>query len=305
MIRYVANRLGLGILVMLLISVIVFGLTNTAVDPALAIAGENATHEDIEAMRRAYDLDHPLPIRYLDWLGNALKGDLGQSYRQRRSVTEIVFERLPVTFTLGALAFAFALLLSLPLAIAAAFRPDTWVDRVALGLALFGQAIPTFWFALVCIVIFSINLRWLPATGSSEWANYVLPSIALGYYASPTLMRLTRAGMIEALSSDYVRTARAKGLSTGQVVFKHALRNAVLPMIAIAAVQFGHMLSGSVVIETIFAMQGIGYLAWDAILSADLPIIQAIVLMMAGIYVLLTIFADIVNAWLDPRLRLK
>lgn len=305
MIRFVANRLIVGLLVTLTVSVIVFLLTNSAVDPALAIAGESATSDDIEAMRVAYNLDRPLYVQYFDWLGGVLSGDLGTSFQQRRPVIEIVLERLPVTLKLAGLAFAFAILLSVPLAIIAAFKQDTWIDRLALSVALVGQAIPTFWFALVCIVIFSVKLRWLPVSGSTTWQHFILPAVALGYYASPAIMRLTRAGMIDALASDYVRTARAKGMLTHQVVLKHALRNAVLPVVAVAAVQFGHMLGGSIVIETIFAIRGVGYLAWESILSADLPTVQAIVLMMSGIYILLTLLSDIVNAQLDPRVRIR
>lgn len=305
MTSYVINRLIVGALVALAVSVIVFFLTNTAVDPALAIAGENATSADIEAMRTAYSLDRPLHVQYLDWLGGVLTGDLGESFQQRRPVAEIVMERLPATLTLAGMAFVFALALSVPLAILAAFNQDTWIDRAALTVALIGQAVPTFWFALVCIVIFSVKLRWLPVSGSTSLEHFVLPAVALGYYASPAIMRLTRAGMIDALASDYVRTARAKGLLFSQVVLKHALRNAILPVVSVGAVQFGHMLGGSIVIETIFAIRGVGYLAWESILAADLPVLQAIVVMMSAVYILLTIFSDIVNAQLDPRVRIR
>jgi peptide/nickel transport system permease protein len=219
-------------------------------------------------------------------------------------VVDIILERLPVTLKLGGLAFLFAVLLSVPLAIAAALRPNSWVDRLALTLALFGQAMPTFWFALLGIVIFSVNLQWLPASGSGTLKHFVLPAIALGYYAAPTIMRLTRAGMMDVLSSDYIRTARAKGLLEPTVVWKHALRNAILPVVSVAAVQLGFMLGGSVVIETIFAMQGVGYLAWESISLSDLPVAQAIVLMISLVYIVLTVAADALNAWLDPRIRI-
>ena len=303
MLRYILSRLIVGVLVTFTVSVIVFLLTNWAVEPAIAIAGENATSDDIEAMRKAYNLDRPLYVQYYDWLSGVVRGDLGVSFQQRRPVTEIVLERLPATFKLAGLAFAFAILLSVPLAILAAFNQDTWIDRMALTISLVGQAVPTFWFALICIVIFSVKLRWLPVSGSTSFEHFILPAVSLGYYASPAIMRLTRAGMIDALSSDFVRTARAKGLLAYQVVLKHALRNAVLPVVSVAAVQFGHMLGGSIVIETIFAIRGVGYLAWESILAADLPVVQAIVIMMSGIYILLTILSDIVNAQLDPRIR--
>ncbi|MBT9292644.1 ABC transporter permease [Prosthecodimorpha staleyi] len=304
MLSYALRRMVIGVLVMFVVSGITFTLTNAAIDPARAIAGEGATSDDVEAIRKSYGFDRPLAARYVAWLGQALQGDLGTSYRQRRPVVDVILERLPVTLKLGGLALAFALVLSIPLAIAAALRPNSWIDRLALLLALFGQAMPTFWFALLGIVIFSVNLRWLPASGSATTAHFILPAVALGYYAAPTLMRLMRAGMIDVLASDYIRTARAKGLSEARVVLKHALRNAVLPVVSVAAVQFGFMLGGSVVIETIFAMQGVGYLAWESISLSDLPVTQAIVLMISLIYIVLTLSADLLNAWLDPRIRM-
>lgn len=304
MLSYILKRLIVGVMVMFAVSAITFTLTNAAIDPARAIAGEGAASSDVEEIRKSYGFDKPLHEQYVVWLTSSLKGDLGKSYRQKRPVLDIIMERLPVTLKLGGLAFLFAILLSVPLAIIAAMHPNSWLDRFALMLALFGQAMPTFWFALLGIVIFSVNLGWLPASGSASLINFILPSIALGYYAAPTIMRLTRAGMIEVLSSDYIRTARAKGLREPKIVFKHALRNAILPVVSVSAVQLGFMLGGSVVIETIFAMQGVGYLAWEAISLSDLPVAQAIVLMIAAIYILLTIFSDIVNAWLDPRIRI-
>lgn len=304
MLAYVLKRLVLGILVMLAVSTIVFTLTNVAADPARTIAGEGATAADVEAARIAYGFDRPIPVRYAEWLANVAQGDLGTSYRQRRPVADVVAERLPVTLTLGLAAFALALALSLPLGLLAGLRENTWVDRLALVFALVGQAMPTFWFALLGMVIFVVKLGWLPASGSDTWRHFVLPSVVLAYYATPTLMRLTRAGVIEVMKADYIRTARAKGLRPGKVVLKHAMRNAILPLVSVAAVQLGFMLGGSIVVETIFAMRGLGYLAWESITFSDLPVIQAVVLLIAGIYVLLTLGADILNAWLDPRLRM-
>jgi len=303
MLAFMFRRLLLGVLVMLAVSIITFTLTNVAADPARSLAGEGATAADVEAVRQAYGFDRSIPVRYAEWLGRALQADLGDSYRQRRPVVDILEERLPITMSLGALAFALALVMAIPLGIAAGLRPNSWIDRLALLFALIGQAMPTFWFALLGIVIFSVSLRWLPVSGSDGFSNFILPAVVLAYYATPTLMRLTRAGIIEVMSSDYIRTARAKGLHRRSVVFKHALRNAILPLVSVAAVQFGFMLGGSVVIETIFAMQGVGYLAWESILHSDLPMIQAIMLIIALLYVLLTMAADIFNAWLDPRLR--
>lgn len=303
MAQYIAKRLVIGILVMVVLSIITFFLTNVASDPARAIAGANATAEDVESIRQSYGFDRPLTDRYFDWLAGVVQGDLGVSYRERRPVISIIAERLPVTLQLGLISFLVALLLSVPLGIWAALRQNSWIDRSVLGLALIGQAMPTFWLALIGIVVFSVNLRWLPVSGSGTWKHFVMPSVVLALYALPVLLRLTRAGMIEVLQSDFIRTARAKGLKPHTVIFKHALRNAVLPLVAVAAVQLGYLLGGSVIIETIFAMRGVGFLAWESIKAADMPIVQAIVLVMSVIYVVLTTIADIINGWLDPRLR--
>ncbi|MCL4140873.1 UNVERIFIED_CONTAM: hypothetical protein GTU68_021645 [Idotea baltica] len=172
-----------------------------------------------------------------------------------------------------------------------------------LFLSVVGQAMPSFWFGLILIVMFSIKLGWLPASGSDTWMHYILPAIVLGYYAMPAIMRLTRAGMLEVLSSDYVRTARAKGASEMRVMFKHALRNAIIPVVSLAAVQMGFMLGGSIVVESIFALHGAGYLAWESIGRNDLPTVQALILVFSLFYIIFTLLADIVNAWLDPRMR--
>ncbi|WP_374442877.1 ABC transporter permease [Stella sp.] len=303
MLAYSLKRLVLAFLVVLTVSGITFTLTNAAIDPAKALAGESATAADIEAIRKAYGFDRAYIVQYADWLGSALTGQFGESFRMRRPVATLLAERLPVTMTLGVCALAFALLLSIPLGVVAALKPNSAVDRVALSLSVLGQALPTFWFALMMIILFGVVLRWLPISGSDTWLHFVMPSVALGYYATPAFMRLTRAGMIEVLASDYIRTARAKGLRPGTVLFKHALRNAVIPVVSLAAVQFGFMLGGSVVIETIFALHGVGFLAWESISRSDIPVVQAIVLLISLFYIVLTLVADLLNAYLDPRIR--
>jgi ABC-type dipeptide/oligopeptide/nickel transport system permease component len=300
---YAAKRLALALLVAFTVSVAAFALVRVAGDVATAIAGEGARAGDIEAIRKQYGLDRPLPVQYAEWLWKTLQGDLGESLYFKRPVVGIVLDRLPVTMTLGALSIAFALALSIPLGVLAALHPNTWIDRLALFIAVLGQAMPSFWFALLLIFWLGVELRLLPISGSDTWAHFVMPAIALGYYAAPAIMRLTRAGMMEVLASDYIRTARAKGLSPGSVVFKHALRNAVIPVVALSAVQLGFVLGGSVVIETVFALNGLGYLAWESISQNDFPVVQAILMLLAVLYVVLTLLADLANAWLDPRIR--
>jgi peptide/nickel transport system permease protein len=303
MLAYLIKRLGVAVLVALTVSAITFSMIYLSGDPAMALAGEAATEADIQNIRQVYGFDKPIPVQYLNWLGNALQGDFGQSHYLKEPVADVIFERLPTTMTLGALALLFALALSIPLGVIAAIRPNSLIDRIALTIAVIGQAMPSFWFALTMMLWLGIYWRLLPITGTASWANFVMPAIALGYYITPAVMRLTRAGMLEVLQSDYIRTARAKGLRPMTVLFKHALRNAVIPVVSLAAVQFGFMLGGSIVIETIFAINGLGFLAWESIQRADLPMMQAIVLVLSIFYIVLTFLADMLNAWLDPRIR--
>ncbi len=303
MIAFTAKRLGLALAVALTVSVISFLLLNLASDVAAAMAGPSATAADIEFIRHRYGFDRPLPVQYLDWLSRTLAGDFGESLYFKKPVLGLVVERMPVTMSLGALSIAFALLLAVPLGVVAALRPNSWIDRAALTLSVVGQAMPSFWFGLLLILYLGVTLRWFPISGSDTWRHFVMPAATLGYYATPAIMRLTRAGMLEALSADYIRTARAKGLRMGAVVLKHALRNAILPVVALTAVQLGFVLGGSVVVETIFALNGMGYLAYQSIVQNDFPVTQAIVLTISLFYIVLTLAADLVNAWLDPRLR--
>lgn len=302
--QYALKRAVLALLVALTVSLVCFLLVNLSTDVAMAMAGEGATEETIAAIRTQYGFDRPLAVQYFEWLGRAALGDFGDSLYFRTPVAELVIERMPTTMTLGASALVFALLLSIPLGVVAALKPNSWVDRFALTIAVVGQAMPTFWFALLLMFLFGVTLHLLPISGGDTWLHFILPSIALGYYATPAIMRLTRSGMLEVLESDYIRTARAKGLRNASVLFKHALRNAVAPVVALAAVQLGFLLGGSVVIETIFALNGLGYLAWEAISHNDFPVVQAVVLLISLVYIVLTLLADVANAWLDPRIRI-
>jgi peptide/nickel transport system permease protein len=304
MITYALKRSILAILVALTVSMISFSLLYISSDPAIAMAGETASDADIEAIRELYGFDRPIVVQYWEWLKKAASGDLGKSYYFRTDVSHLIAERLPTTMTLGLCAIIFAIGLAVPLGVASAIRPNSIIDRVSLFLSVMGQALPSFWFALILIVLFSVNLRWLPVSGSDTWQHFVMPTIVLGYYAAPAIMRLTRTGMLEVLSTDYIRTARAKGLRPPVVLFKHALRNAIIPVVSLAAVQFGFMLGGSIVVETIFALHGAGFLAWESITRNDLPTVQGLILAFSLFYIILTLIADLINAWLDPRIRI-
>lgn len=305
MLGFIVKRLGLALLVALAVSAIAFFLLRLSGDIAVAIAGEGAQQADLDVIRKTYGLDRPLVVQYLDWLLKTLSGDFGTSIYFKTDVSALVFAKLPVTLILGLSSLAFALAISIPLGVLAAIYANSWIDRLALAIAVFGQAMPNFFFALILVMLFSITLRWLPVSGSGSWLHYVMPTVALGYYTAPAFMRLIRAGMIEVLSADYIRTARAKGLSPYAVVITHALRNAAVPVVALTAVQLGFLLGGSVVIETIFALDGLGYLAYQSITYKDFPVMQVIVLLLSVVYVLLTLLADIANAWLDPRIRVS
>ncbi|WP_394181816.1 ABC transporter permease [Marinomonas posidonica] len=305
MLVFIFRRLLVAFSVAITVSVVSFMLLHFSGDLAISIAGPDSTAEQVEQIRIDFGLDRPIVYQYLDWLWSALQLDFGRSYYFQDSVMSLISERMPVTLTLGAISLALATVIAIPLGVVAAIKQDTWVDRLALTIACIGQAMPSFWFGLTLIVIFAVNLHWLPAGGSSTWQHFVLPSIALGYYATPAMMRLTRTGMLEVLNSDYIRTARSKGLSETSVVFKHALRNAVIPVVALAAVELGFMLGGSIVIESVFSLKGLGQLAWDAISRNDYPVVQAVVLIIAVFYILLTLLADVLNAMLDPRLRVR
>lgn len=303
MLAYITKRLGLAILVALTVSILAFMLLYLSGDPALAVAGEGARQVDIDIVRKTYGFDRPIIVQFGDWLLKMVQGDLGQSIYFKTDVGKLIFTKLETTLLLAIYSLAFALIISVPLGVLAAIYKNSWIDRLCLAVAVVGQAMPNFFFALILIMLFSITWRILPVSGSGTWEHFVMPSIALGYYAAPAFMRLIRAGMIEVLSADYIRTARAKGLPTRIVVFKHALRNAIVPVVALAAVQLGFLLGGSIVIETIFALDGLGYLAYQSIIQKDFPVTQVIVLLLSVIYILLTLASDIANAWLDPRIR--
>ncbi|WP_198371736.1 ABC transporter permease [Roseomonas rosulenta] len=303
MLRFFLRRFAVAVLVALTVLTLAFLLTRMSGDLAISIAGPNATAEDVATIRRVYGLDRPVWVQYLDWLGRALQGDFGESYFFRDRVANLIAVRMPVTLTLGLVGLAIALVVSLPLGILAAVREGSWLDRGVGLVAIIGQAMPSFWLGLVLMIVFGLQLGWLPISGVETWDGYILPGVVLAFSAIPSLTRLTRSGMIEALSSDYIRTARAKGLSRLSILVKHGFRNAAIPVVSIAAVQLGFMLGGSIVIETVFALHGVGYLAWESISKNDFPVVQAVVLVLALIYIALTLLADLLNAVLDPRLR--
>ena len=304
MLRFVLGRLLMLALVALTVSFIGFGLLRLSGDLAAVLAGETATTADIARVARQYGLDQPLYVQYLDWVGKALRGDLGTSLFTREPVIDLIMARIGVTITLAFSALGVSLIFGVPLGVVAAMRKNTWVDRAVLTFSVLGQAVPSFWLGLLLIYFFGVTLRWLPISGSDTSAHFILPTITLALATMPALMRLTRTGMIDALGSDYIRTAWAKGLLPLPVLFKHALRNAILPVVSLSAVLLGFLLGGSVIVESVFALNGIGLLAFDSIKRIDFPVVQSILVFLSFCYIFLTLLSDLINAKLDPRISL-
>ncbi|KRP22244.1 MAG: hypothetical protein ABR97_06620 [Rhodobacter sp. BACL10 MAG-120419-bin15] len=238
-------------------------------------------------------------------MSKAVRGDLGVSPYFGLEVRSLIADRLPITIKLGSLSIVFALVLGIPLGVTAAIYPNTLIDRLSLSVAVFGQAIPNFWFGLLLIYVLSVQFRLLPASGTEGIQSFIMPMIVLGTNAVPAIMRLTRTGMLEVLGSDYIRTAWAKGMLPRQVYVKHALRNAVVPVVSVAAIQAAHMLGGSIVVEAVFALHGLGSLAYESILRSDIPTMQAIIILFSSFFIIFSALSDIANAYIDPRIRIS
>ncbi len=301
---FLLRRLAISLLVAITVSVIGFSLLRLSGNLAESLAGEDASPAQIAETAKAYGLDRPFHIQYFDWVTKALQGDLGQSLFTKEPVIELITDRIGTTIQVACYSLLLSLIIALPLGVLAAMKQNTWIDRSALSIAVFGQAIPNFWFALILIWVFGVLLRWTPISGTDTWRHFILPTITLSTFAMPQFMRLTRTGMLDVLESDYIRTARAKGLSPAVVLWKHGLRNAILPVVSLAAVAFGFLLGGSFIVESIFALNGIGYLALESIQRQDFPVVQSIVVFISVVYIGLTLLSDLINAQLDPRIRL-
>ncbi|QHQ36199.1 ABC transporter permease [Algicella marina] len=304
MLKYIALKGLLAVLVAFTVSLAAFLLLNVASDPAQAIAGEDATPGVVETIRARYGLDRPVYERYVSWLAGVVQGDFGESYYWHKPVAELVAERADETLTLAFSALLVTIVIAVPLGALAGLNPNSWIDRAALGVAVSAQAVPNFWLGLIMIILFAVMIPIFPVSGDNSWYHFVLPAIVLGASSVPAVMRLTRTGLIEVMGADYIRTAKSKGFRGNHLLRRHALRNAILPVISVLAVQLGQKFGGSVITESIFAINGLGRLALESILGADIPTVQMLIFVFAIVFVAMNLLADILNAALDPRIRI-
>ncbi|MGH6689909.1 MAG: nickel ABC transporter permease [Gammaproteobacteria bacterium] len=302
---YLLRRLAQSVLVLLGVSFVVFFILYLTGDPALLLLPPDATAEDIRKFREDMGFNDPFIVQYGRFLGGAFRGDFGQSVRHGEPAFPLVLERLPATFQLSGAALLVALVLAIPAGVLSAVRRNTIMDYVATVVALLGQSMPTFWLGIMLILVFSVQFNWLPSSGRGGLEHLVLPAVTLGLFTTARITRLTRSGMLEVLNQDYIRTARAKGVSGRPVVWKHAFKNAAIPIVTIVGIELGTLLGGSVITETIFAWPGVGRLSVQAIYNRDYPVVQAAVFLLASTFVLVNLIVDVLYTYLDPRIRLR
>jgi len=312
MLTYLVRRIAIIIPTLFFVSIIIFGLQQLLPgDPALALAGEERDPNVIAFLRHKYHLDEPLPVRYGLWAMGVLRGDLGESIRINKPVRDLVLEKLPVTAELAGLALVVALVIGIPAGVISAVKNGTVIDYAANVFALWGLSTPNFWLGFLLILLFSVELGWLPASGfvspaenlKQNFLTLVMPAFVLGNAIAAVMMRHTRSAMLQVLSADYVRTARAKGLNERVVVLKHGLRNALIPVVTLGALEFGQLLSGAVLTEQVFTIPGFGKLIVDAVFNRDYAVVQGVVLCTATAYILLNLLVDIAYFLVNPRLR--
>jgi peptide/nickel transport system permease protein len=304
MFAYLVRRLAQTVFVLLGVSVLSFGTLFLSGDPTMLMASESWNQDQISTFRHQMGFDRPWFVQYLDFLDKAIHGDLGVSLRQQQPTLSLIVERLPATLQLAGASMAIAICIGMPLGIGAArSRGSVWDNLLMLG-GLLGQSLPVFWSGLLLIMVFAVGLGWFPVAGTGGAQHLVLPSVTLGLFSTAYIARMTRSSMLEVLGRDYVRTARAKGVGERRLVVGHALRNALIPLVTVIGLQFGALLGGAVITETIFAWPGVGRLTIQAIQAKDLPLVQACVLLLAVIFVMANLVVDILYAYLDPRIRL-
>ena len=301
--RFIARRLLQAVAIIFGVSLVTFGLLHATGDPVALLLPLDATQADRDRLRTQLGLDAPLVVQYWHFVSGAVRGDFGRSIRQSEPALGLVLERLPATLELTLTAMAIAVSVAIPAGIIAAARRGTVVDQAAMLVALIGQSMPNFWLGIMLLLLFSVQLEWLPPFGRGGWQSLLLPAITLAMYSMARTARLVRSGLIDVLGQDYIRTARAKGLREGLVLRRHALRNGLLPVVTVLGLDLAHLLGGAVITETIFAWPGIGRLAVTAIGARDYPVVQAVVFLVAVAYTVMNFFVDVLYAYLNPRVR--
>jgi peptide/nickel transport system permease protein len=301
----VARQLVQLVVVVLGISIVSFSILNVIGDPVLMMLPQNTPKEEMERFRVAKGFDQPVYVRYAMFVSRAVRGNFGKSLYSERYALDMVAEKMPATLFLTGAGLVVALLIAVPLGVAAALRRHSWVDHLCTALAVAGQAMPIFWLGIMLIIVFAVHLRALPASGYGTWQHVLMPAFTLGAFLAPLTMRLVRAGLIEVLSQDYIKTARAKGVAERSVVVKHALRNAAIPVITVLGLQFGQLLGGAIVTETVFAWPGVASLTVESIRQQDFPVVQVAVILLALIIVSVNLLVDLIIAVVDPRIRVS
>lgn len=305
--RYIVRRLLQSVIVVFGVSIVAFGLLFLTGDPAEVILGDGAdrmTVDQIQEFRAKMGFDRPWLVQYASFVGKALQGDFGYSFIRHQPAYEVIADKLPATLQLAAFAFVLSLVVSIPLGVLSATRPNTTIDHAVTALTLAGQSIPSFWLGILLILFFGVELKWLPISGSGTWKHLVMPGITLAAFPMARNMRLTRSSMLDFMQRDFVRTARAKGISERRVVYAHVLRNSLLPIVTAVGLELGFLLGGSVIVETIFGWPGVGREIVAAIGSKDFFVVQAGVIMLALIFAGVNLLVDLVYVWVDPRIRL-
>ena len=300
---FIARRFVYGLAVILLVSFFIFAMSRMAGDPRDLYVDEYTTAESYEAMGRAMGLDKPLVIQYLVWFGNALTGDFGRSLFVRTSALGVITERIPATMQLTVGAFIFALITGIPLGVVSAVKRGTIWDYIGRTFALYGQALPAFWLGVMLILIFAVELGWLPTSKRGDWTHYVLPCVTLGWGSAAAFVRLTRSAMLEILDSEFVKFARAKGVANQKIIWKHSFRNALIAPLTFAGILLAAFLTGAVVTEQVFAWPGLGRLAVTSVFNNDFPVMTGVVMMFAGFFVAANFIVDMLYAVIDPRIR--
>lgn len=301
----VLRRIAYGAVALFLLVTAVFFLSRQVGDPVVFMAGPDASAEVVAEIRQRLGLDRPVHEQYVQYMGELLRGDFGTSYRGNRPALSLVLERLPATLELTAVAMVLAAVIAIPIGVVSAVRPGSLVDSVARVVAVLGQSMPVFWLGILLIIVFAVNLGWLPAGGRESWRHLVLPGLALSVYSIPLTMRLTRSTMIEVMSKDYIRTAESKGLQSWRVLLLHGLRNALLPIITVLTLRLGTVITGAIVLEEVFAYPGLGRLAIQALLFGDFPVVQAFLIVVAISIIGINLIADVLYGVADPRIRVS